>query len=192
MKCNFEEEWITAAKKGDTQAFDQLVELHQDRLFNLCYWQLGNREDAADAAQDCFVRAFRSLRKFRGESTFSTWLHRIAVNVCFDARQKKRKAPLAYSDLGNAEDIPLLEPETLPNENPEQVSLRREQRQAVRRALADLPEHYRIALVLFEIEGHSYETISAILKSPTGTVKSRINRARNALAESLQRQGEHF
>lgn len=192
MKCSSEEQWIAAAKQGDTTAFDQLVEAHQDRIFNLCYWQLGNRDDAADAAQDCFVRAFRSLRKFRSESTFATWLHRIAVNVCFDARHKKRKAPLAYSDLGNEDETPLPDPATSSSDNPERLSLRRERQQAVRRALANLPEHYRVALILFEMEGYSYETISGILKSPTGTVKSRINRARLALAEALGQEGELF
>lgn len=192
MKCNSEEQWIAAAKKGDTMAFDQLVEAHQDRIFNLCYWQLGNRDDAADAAQDCFVRAFRSLNKFRSESTFATWLHRIAVNVCFDARHKKHKAPLAYSDVAN-EDAPRLPESAISlNENPELLSVRREQQQTVRRALANLPEHYRIALVLFEIEGYSYETISEILKTKTGTIKSRINRARLALAEALTQEGELF
>lgn len=192
MKCNSEAQWIAAAKRGDTTAFDQLVEAHQDRIFNLCYWQLGNREDAADAAQDCFVRAFRSLSKFRSESTFATWLHRIAVNVCFDARHKKRKMPLSYSDLGNEDDSPLTNSANPSSDNPEQLSLRREQQQAVRRALANLPEHYRIALVLFEIEGYSYETISGILKLPSGTVKSRINRARLALAAALGQEGELF
>jgi RNA polymerase sigma-70 factor (ECF subfamily) len=192
VKCDSEEQWITAATEGDPWAFDRLVELHQDRIFNLCYWQLGNREDAADAAQDTFVRAYRSLKKFRGESTFATWLHRIAVNVCFDLRHKKRKAPLAYADLRNEEETPLLDSGTSLHDNPEQLSLRRERRQAVRHALAALPEHYRIALVLFEIEGYSYETISDILKAPTGTVKSRINRARTALAAELGRQEELF
>jgi len=188
VKGNFEEQWIAAARNGDTAAFDQLVEAHQDRIFNLCYWQLGNRDDAADAAQDCFVRAFRSLRKFRGESTFATWLHRIAVNVCFDARHKKRKAPLAYSDLSMDDDTTLPGHAISYSDTPEQHSLRSERQQIVRRALASLPEHYRIALVLFEIEGYSYETISEILKTKTGTVKSRINRARLALAEALGRE----
>jgi RNA polymerase sigma-70 factor (ECF subfamily) len=188
VKGNFEEQWIAAARNGDTAAFDQLVEAHQDRIFNLCYWQLGNRDDAADAAQDCFVRAFRSLQKFRGESTFATWLHRIAVNVCFDARHKKHKAPLAYSDLSIGDETPLPDHAISYSDTPEQHSLRSERQQIVRRALANLPEHYRIALVLFEIEGYSYETISEILKTKTGTVKSRINRARLALAEALGRE----
>lgn len=191
MKCNSEDQWIGAAKNGDTTAFDQLVQAHQDRIFNLCYWQLGNRDDAADAAQDCFVRAFRSLGKFRHESTFATWLHRIAVNVCFDARHKKRKAPVVHTDLGNGETS-LPETPTPASDNPEQHSMRHERQQAVRRALANLPEHYRIALVLYEIEGYSYETISSILKTKTGTIKSRINRARLALAKALGQEGELF
>lgn len=192
VKCDSEQQWVDAARQGDAEAFDHLVELHQDRIFNLCYWQLGNHDDAADAAQDAFVRAFRSLRKFRGESTFATWLHRIAVNVCFDARHKKRKGPLAYTDLGNEESTFEPDPGAPLHENPEQRSLRRERQLAVRQALAALPEHYRIALVLFEIEGYSYDTISHILKTPTGTVKSRINRARAALAKELAGEEELF
>lgn len=192
MKCDSEDQWIIAAQGGDTMCFDRLVEAHQHRIFSLCYWQLGNHEDAADAAQDAFVRAFRSLRKFRGESTFATWLHRIAVNVCFDLRQKKRKGPLSYTDLGNDEESTPPELPTNDSDDPAKQTQRKMRRQAVRLALSKLPEHYRIVLVLFEIEGYPYETISQILKLPTGTVKSRINRARVALAKDLKEQGELF
>jgi RNA polymerase sigma-70 factor (ECF subfamily) len=99
---------------------------------------------------------------------------------------------LAYSDLGDDYQTRLPDSATSVSENPEQFSVRRERQQAVRRALANLPEHYRIALVLFEIEGYSYETISEILKTKTGTIKSRINRARLALAEALIQEEELF
>ncbi len=187
---------------GDLDAFDVLVERHQNRIFNLCYWTLGNREEAADAAQDAFVRAFRGLKNFRGDSIFSTWLHRIAVNVCIDATQKRRRAPLLYSDIGacNAdgeigEDIEsrLAQDGSTPSSGePSEAALKKEKRAAVREALARLSDHYRVVLVLFDIEGHSYEEIAAALDLPLGTIKSRLNRARAQLREELHAVRELF
>jgi len=184
---------------GDLNAFDVLVERHQDRIFNVCYWMLGSRDEAADACQDAWVRAWRALSNFRGESAFGTWLHRIAVNAAIDAAQRRKRAPLPYSDLApaNADDDDdgareKLEPSTPFSDDPAQRALREERRLAVRNALATLPEHYRIALVLLDIEGYTYEEIAQTLKLPLGTVKSRINRARCSLRERLQETRELF
>jgi len=183
---------------GDLEAFDRLVERHQDRIFNVCYWMLGNREEAADACQDAWVRAWRALSNFRGDSAFGTWLHRIAVNAAIDAAQRRKRAPMPYSDLApaNAEDDGAanekLEPSTPFAHDPAQLALREERRLVVRNALATLPEHYRVALVLLDIEGYSYEEIAQTLKLPLGTVKSRINRARCSLRERLQDARELF
>jgi RNA polymerase sigma-70 factor (ECF subfamily) len=193
---------ITRCVAGDLDAFDVLVERHQNRTFNLCYWTLGNREEAADAAQDAFVRAFRGLKNFRGDSVFSTWLHRIAVNVCLDVIQKRRRAPLLYSDIAacNADDEPMsdiesraVEDGSTPGANePGEAAFKKEKRAAVRAALARLSDHYRVVLVLFDIEGHSYEEIAGALDLPLGTVKSRLNRARAQLREELQGARELF
>ena len=197
---------VTRCLDGDLDAFDQLVLLHQDRIFNLCYWLLGNREDAADAAQDAFVRAFRSLHTFRGDSAFGTWLHRIGVNASLDVMQRRKRIPLPYSDLdksgeaeSDADELASRLAEENPNpaastppSDPAAISAQRERRHAVREALAALPEHYRLALVLFDIEGHSYDEIAQTLRLPLGTVKSRINRARLALRERLQSTRELF
>lgn len=189
---------IEICRAGDLNAFDQLVERHQNRIFNVCYWMLGNRDEAEDASQDAFVRAFRSLANFRGDSAFGTWLHRIAVNAAIDTAQRRKRAPLPYSDLkltgedGVERDDPEPDQSTQPNLDPAHLSLREERRSAVRSALAALPEHYRVVLVLFDIEGYSYEEIAQTLSLPLGTVKSRINRARLALRERLQSSRELF
>jgi RNA polymerase sigma-70 factor (ECF subfamily) len=193
---------IERCRAGDLPAFDELVGVHQERVFNLCYWMLGNREDAADAAQEVFVRAYRSLGNFRGESAFGTWLHRIAVNASLDSLQRRKRLPLPYSDLDPQRDDADTEELTTrhaePGEaqnshgDPAQLSAQRERLRLVREALAALPEHYRLALVLFDIEGYSYEEVAQSLQLPLGTVKSRINRARRALRERLQGVRELF
>lgn len=187
---------VESCRGGDLNAFDILVERHQNRIFNVCYWMLGNRDEAADASQDAFVRAYRSLANFRGDSAFGTWLHRIAVNASIDATQRRKRAPVLYSDLTpNGEDEredPEPDASTQPPRDPSLLALREEKRAAVRQALASLPEHYRVVLVLFDIEGYSYEDIGHTLELPLGTVKSRISRARQSLRERLEPSRELF
>lgn len=183
---------IERCRSGDMIAFDEIVALHQNRIFNLCYWMLGNRDDASDAAQEAFVRAFRSLERFRGDASFATWLHRIAVNVSLDAAQRRKRGPLLYSDLECGGDSPPeLDPVDL-GQDPQAIAARRERSQSVRAAMAELPEHYRIVLVLFDLENHSYDEVAELLSLPLGTVKSRLNRARLALRDKLQSEWELF
>lgn len=183
---------LERCRNGDLMAFDGIVALHQNRIYNLCYWMLGNREDASDAAQEAFVRAYRSLERFRGDSSFATWLHRIAVNVSLDAAQRRKRGPLLYSDLECGDDAPLeLEP-TDPGQEPQTIAARRERSQTVRAAMAELPEHYRVVLVLFDLENHSYDEVAEMLSLPLGTVKSRLNRARLALRDRLESEWELF
>lgn len=185
---------LQRCRDGDLDAFDQLVERHQNRIYNLCFWRLGDADEAADAAQDTFVRAWKAVAQFRGESAFSTWLHRIALNVTHDAASRRSRAPLVFSSLtppGADEPDFTLDPHD-PAEGPEQNAARRERRQAVRHALAQLPEHFRVVLILFDIEGRSYEEAAALLELPLGTLKSRLNRARLALRGKLEEQRELF
>lgn len=181
---------IEQCRQGDVSAFDELVARHQTKVFNLCLWVLGDRDEAADAAQDAFVRAFRSLHKFRGESAFGTWLHRIAINVARDAANRRKRAPRPFSAF-ESEENPEFDPPSTGASLQEDL-VKRERRLAVRAALARLAEPHRMVLVLFDLEGHSYEEIAALLKVRMGTVKSRLSRARNALREELEAQRELF
>lgn len=186
---------VRRCQKGDADAFDALVERFQNRVYNICLWQLGDAEEAADAAQDTFIRAWRSIQRFRGESAFSTWLHRIAVNVTHDAATKRKSAPTPFSGVYQSEeedgdDIANLTPDTA--DLPGEALARTERRTAVRVALGELAANHREVLVLFDIQGHSYEDVSAMLDLPMGTVKSRLNRARVALREKLESSRELF
>ena len=185
---------IERCRNGDLTAFDEIVELHQNRVYNLCFYALSDADEAADAAQETFIRAWRGLHNFRGESAFSTWLHRIALNVTHDAARKRGRAPIPFSATSPDEDETqntALDPPD-PTLGPAQIAAQHERRAAVRRALAALPENHRTVLILFDIQGHSYEDAAALLDLPMGTLKSRLNRARLALREQLQDCRELF
>jgi RNA polymerase sigma-70 factor (ECF subfamily) len=184
---------IARCRAGDLDAFDEVVARHQSRIFNVCYWMLSDREEAADATQDAFIRAFRSMSNFRGESALGTWLHRIAVNVCLDARARRRRTPLPYSSLesGDEDDSRPFDPPDHAD-TPEQAAQRHERREAVLQALSTLSDEHRTVLVLFDIQGHSYEDVAQMLELPMGTLKSRLNRARLALRRALEERRELF
>lgn len=181
---------VEAARGGDLDAFDRLVVRHQERIYNQCRWILGDDDEASDAAQEALLRAFRFLPKFRGDAAFGTWLSHIALNVARDYSKKKKAAPRPFSTLGGEED-PDFEPVS-PLISPPDLLLRAERQRAVQGAIARVPEHFRVVLVLYDLQGHSYEECAALLELPLGTVKSRLNRARHALREALGPERELF
>jgi RNA polymerase sigma-70 factor, ECF subfamily len=161
---------VSRAQKGDRWAFEQLVDRHQHRLFTLAARLLGSSEDAGDAVQEAFIRAWLGLPSFRGGARFSTWLHRICVNAVHDQRAKARRT----------EPSPDIDP-TDPRDAFAQQELSRELQQA----LNSLEEEYRTAVVLCDVLGCSYAEIAELSGVPEGTVKSRIFRGRAQLAEIL-------
>lgn len=181
---------VEAARGGDLDAFDRLVARHQERVFNQCRWILGDEDEAGDAAQEAFLRAFRFLAKFRGDAAFGTWLSHISLNVARDFAKKKKAAPRPFSALGSDDD-PDFEPVS-PLISPAESLLRAERQRAVQSAIARIPDHFRVVIVLYDLQGYSYEECAALLKLPLGTVKSRLNRARQALRESLGAERELF
>ena len=174
---------------GDTDAFEPLVTENQTKAFHLACRLLGNETDAADAVQDAFVKAYTALGDFRGDSRFSVWLYRLVNNVCIDMlRRRKRQetVPLQTEDAdGEETELPI------PDErwDPETLSERAADREAVRAAMAALPADCREILTLREIGGLSYEELSAQLGLEAGTVKSRLNRARKKLCQLLLETG---
>lgn len=187
-----DQEMIARCKCGDREAFNELVEKYQKRVFNIAYGMLSDYEDAGDAAQEVFLKVYRSIASFKGQSSFTTWLYRICSNVCTDMLRKRQRRGYTISINGEDDDGNMVT--ELPSEEPtpeESVELNERQR-LVREAIADLNREYREIIVYSDIQQLSYDEISKILKCPTGTVKSRLNRARSALKKKLSVNMELF
>jgi len=175
---------IRQAQAGDLRAFEELVVIYQDKIVTLSYYLTGNQADAQDLAQEVLVQAYTKLRSFRREADLGTWLHRITVNL-WSNMQRRQKFPnlLSLDDpvqTGEGEFSRTVASDD-PEGDPEEAFEGKELQESVRQALRSLSEEYRIVLVLREIEGYSYEEIAKITGCSLGTVKSRMNRARQAL-----------
>lgn len=180
-----EQAWIAAARAGDQGAFEELVRLYEKRVLALTLRMCKNQEDAAEAAQEAFLAAWQGLGSFRGDSSFSTWLYRLASNACVDLlrREGKRRASLSLDDGELNLDIPASIP------SPQEEAERRELRERIEEGLRALPPDYRAALVLREIQQLRYDEISQALGVDIGTVKSRISRGRKKLRSFLLARG---
>ena len=183
---------VEQAQRGDQAAFEQLVLENQDRVYTLALRLVNDREEAADLAQESFVRAWQGLDTFQGESSFSTWLYRLTTNVCIDwlRRQKRREGVERPAPLDGGEGL-RAEPADWSQEPQRQLE-QRERSRALDRALKQLPEHQRRPLVLRELSGLSYQEIGAALSLDLGTVKSRISRGRLNLRKILLEDGNFF
>lgn len=175
---------VQSAQDGDTDSFEKLLLDNQLRVYNLALRMVGNEEDAFDMSQEAFIKAFNSIASFRGDSRFSVWLYRLTTNVCLDflrSRARKSHDSLTFSDDDEGREL------EIPDErfSPQTLLEKKELRAAVHRGLEKLPEDYKVILLLREIEGLSYEEISYALELETGTVKSRIFRARKKLCDIL-------
>jgi RNA polymerase sigma-70 factor (ECF subfamily) len=184
---------IRRVQQGDGVAFDRLVELHAPRVYNLAYRMLGNAEDAQDVAQEAFLRIYDALPRFRGEASFTTWMYRIVTNVCHDELSRRRRRPLAMTELESDAGEGAAPDELLTSgESAEDTVMQQERRRALHRAIAALPPPFRAVLVLYDLQGFSYDEIAEMLRVNIGTVKSRLNRARNILREKIREDRELF
>lgn len=184
-----EQALISAAQRGDVHAFNQLVRKYQRTAYNVAYRVLSNSDNAADAVQDAFVSAYRAIAKFRGGS-FKAWILRIVTNACYDQlRRRQRRPEESLDDLleVEADHASILTDES---ESPEEHALRQELGSAIQRGLQELPDDQRVAVVLSDIQGYSYDEIAQVTGVALGTVKSRISRGRSALRDYLQGHGE--
>ncbi|NQU43096.1 sigma-70 family RNA polymerase sigma factor [bacterium] len=179
---------ILACQKGDTDAFEQIIELHQGRVYGLAFQMLHNAEDAEDVAQEVFISCYQSIRRFRGDASLGTWLYRITVNKVRNRwRLQKRRRTASHTSLDaprNPDDPRPLEIED-PAPGPGRQVQAREAVQALDRAVESLPDDYREIVALRFQQHLSYEEIAEVLDCSLGTVKSRINRARQRLKEEL-------
>jgi RNA polymerase sigma-70 factor (ECF subfamily) len=169
-----DDELVARFLAGDQAAFTALVHRHERRVYNLALRMLGREEDAKDAAQDAFLNALRKLSSFRGQAAFTTWMHRVTMNTCYDILRKRRREPLL-------DDPPDDIPSRVTGDPASQVA----DAVDVQRALVQVPQEFRAVLVLHDVQDLAYEDIAEILGIPLGTVKSRLHRGRVALARLL-------
>lgn len=178
---------------GDRKAFDALVRLHYRRAYNLAFRILGDSEKAADATQAAFVRVYKGLPNYRYSSAFTTWLYRVVVNVSLDlARRAGRSATVPLESAGDDHLSPAEQLADDETQDPAASLLRAERARAVQATLLSLPPLYRAVLVLYELQGLTYDQIGDVLGIPVGTVKSRLNRARQAFARKFAQHLELF
>lgn len=178
---NGESEWLAQAQQGDEQAFAKLVEQYQTPVFNLCYRMLGDPYEAEDAAQETFLRAYRAMRRYDSSRPFATWLLSIASHHCIDLIRRRRMRLVPIDSLpGEVIPDPGITPETALRQSEDQ--------QQMQELLAELSPTDRSAVVLYYWYEYSYEEIAAALSLTVSAVKSRLHRARRALAEALQKK----
>jgi RNA polymerase sigma-70 factor, ECF subfamily len=181
-----DQELVQRVQAGDKSAFNLLVLKYQHRVLKLVSRFVSDAAEAEDVAQDAFLKAYRALASFRGESAFYTWLYRIAINTAKNALVANRRRPVDFNlDLQDPEQYER-QARLKDEDTPEGVLLTDEIREVVERAMEQLPEDLRTAIVLRELEGMSYEEIAEAMDCPVGTVRSRIFRAREAIDKKLK------
>lgn len=183
-----EKELIQACQKGDEAAFEELIRLHEKKVFALCRRMCRDEDDALEAAQDTFLAVWRGIGSYRADAAFSTWLYRLASNACLDLLRREKKHG---GDVSLDDEEARIEPSD-PAPQPEEALERAETQRMVREALYALPDDYRQVLLLRETEQLSYNEIAEATGLELGTVKSRISRARLALRNYLAASGNSF
>lgn len=188
-----ENQLIKEAKAGNVEAFEELVKQCEKKVFNIAYKMMGNYDDANELAQEAFIRAYKSINKFKEDSLFSTWIYRITTNVCLDElRKRKNKKVISLN-----EDIKYNDEELKPqikddSPGPEKIYEKKEFKNLIYQCIESLSDEYKTVIILRDIEGFSYEEIAKIINCPEGTVKSRISRARKALRDIFKNKKELF
>jgi len=177
---------VGRAKRGDRRAFDLLVLKYQQKILNLIMRYVRDQTEALDVSQEAFVKAYRALPGFRGESAFYTWLYRIAINTAKNYLVAQQRKPVEYELDAQDPEYAERNPHLRDEEDPEGLAMQEQLRETLEKAIAELPEELRTAIMLREIEGLSYEEIAAAMDCPVGTVRSRIFRAREAIEVAIR------
>ena len=182
-----DEELVALATAGDLDAFNQLVHRWERPIYALAYRTLGREEDARDVAQEAFLRAYRGLRGFKGQAKFSSWLYRITLNLCRDWIRRERRTPVVQVPEGT-DPVDLADAHAAPAESVEDLVARREMSAAVARAMAELPEEQRTAILLKEYQGLTFQEIADLVGCPLSTVKTRLYQGLSVLRRRLERR----
>lgn len=185
---------VESVQQGNVESFNQLVQMYQGRIYNICYRMLGEAEAASDATQDTFLAAFHKIQTFR-KGSFRSWITRIATNNCYDILRVRKRRPTTSLDArlpgyDDGYDGPSLSLEPADKgESPDDFALRQELGQTIQQALLQLPDDQRMVIILSDIQGMNYQEIAQITNSNLGTIKSRLSRGRARLRDILH-QGE--
>jgi len=180
---------LRRAQKGDAQAFEQLVTPHEQMLWRVCWHYTRHQEDAADCLQEAMLKAWKAIKSYRGDCSLSSWLYRIAVTVCLDFLRKQKRLPETESADEMAEEEGFTPADDSPT--PDEAVIRRESADNIRAAIDSLPADMRTVIILYALQGMPYEEIAASMQTSVGTVKSRLNRARQKIAKFLQDGGNN-
>ena len=176
---------IKEVLNGDQNAFAEIVEIYQDKLYRVCFRMLGNKHEAEDIAQEAFVRAFVNIHTFDSNRKFSTWLYRIGTNLCIDRIRKKKPDYYLDADIAGTDGLNMYSQIASTTELPEEEVLKMEMQERVQYEITRLPDKYRAVIILKYMEDLPLQEISEILDMPLGTVKTRIHRGREALRKQL-------
>jgi len=182
-----DEELVARSMGGDLDSFNQLVLRWERPIYALAYRVIGREEDARDVAQETFLRAFRALKGFKGQAKFSSWLYRITLNLCRDWIRRERRTPVVQAPEGV--DVIELAGESSPAESIEDLVSRHEIGRAVGKAMAQLPEEQRTAIILKEYHGLTFQEIADLLDCPLSTVKTRLYQGLTVLRKQLREAG---
>lgn len=172
--------------KGDQDAFAEIIEIYKNSIYQLCFRMLGNRHEAEDMAQEAFIRAYVNINSFNQDLKFSTWLFRIATNLCIDRIRKKKPDYYLDAEVSGTDGLTMYSQLASDSPLPEKELESLELQETVQKEIMNLPEKYRSVIVLKYIEELSLNEISEILDMPLGTVKTRIHRGREALRQQLR------
>jgi RNA polymerase sigma-70 factor (ECF subfamily) len=183
-----DEELVDRSKTGDTESFNQLVRRWERPIFALAYRTLGREEDARDVTQETFLRAFRALPGFKGDAKFSSWLYRIALNLCRDWMRKDRRTPVVAVPEGV--DVEQLVSENHQSASVEDLAARAELSRSVAKAMEHLPEEQRTAILLKEYHGLTFQEIADMTNCPLSTAKTRVYQGLTLLRKHLAEQGQ--
>ena len=176
---------IKQVLKGDQNAYADIVNLYQHKLYQICYRMLGNKQEAEDIAQEAFVRAYINLHSYDQKRKFSTWIYRIATNLCIDRIRKKKPDYYLDAEVAGTDGLDMYSQIAADEKLPEDVVTQMELQDRIQYEISRLPDKYRSVIVLKYIEELSLQEISEILDMPLGTVKTRIHRGREALRKQL-------
>lgn len=188
-----DKELIKRSQQGDIEAFEQLISKYQQKVYNIAYRLIGNTHDAGDLAQEALIKVFKSIKSFRGDASFSTWLYHIVTNVCRDELRKRSRCQTSFLDepLVIGEEGEITKQIADVSNLPENALEKKELEAYLQELINGLNPEYRMVILLREILGYSYEEIALNLNISLGTVKSRLNRARGYLKEKIMEDPDY-